>query len=85
MLWYTVYIQKKEGNAMEYVINLIYDSDAKVWIASNDYIPLTLESESLDNLMSRVKIAAPELIELNGLPHAKYLFFFMQSREEVIA
>ena len=56
---------------MEYVINFMYDSDAKVWIATNDYIPLTLESDSLDVLMQRVKTAVPELLELNELPRAK--------------
>ena len=70
---------------MEYVINYMYDNEAKVWIASNDYIPLVLESDSLDDLMVKVRDAVPELLELNHLPKAKYLFFFMQSREEMLA
>ena len=45
---------------MEYVINCFYDSDANVWFAENDYIPLTMESASLDNLMSRVRHAVPD-------------------------
>jgi len=68
---------------LEYIVNLTYDSEANVWIASNDCIPLTLESDSLDLLMRRVREAIPELLILNNLPKARYLFFYMQSREEV--
>ena len=53
---------------MEYVIRFTWDPEAKVWIAINDYIPLTLESESLDLLMKKVKAAIPELLILNNLP-----------------
>ncbi len=70
---------------MEYVIRFEYDAEAGVWIAANDYIPLTLESESLDALMVRVKEAIPEIVELNHLPAPKYLFFIAESREEVTA
>ena len=41
---------------MEYVINIVYDHSAGVWVASNDYIPLTLEAESLDLLMKQARI-----------------------------
>ncbi len=68
---------------MEYVISLFYDPTAQVWIAQNDYVPLGLESDSLDMLMNRVRTAVPELLELNHLPKAKYLFFIMQNREEI--
>lgn len=70
---------------MEYVIRLSWDPEANVWIAVNDYIPLTLESDSLDLLMHRVKEALPELLELNGLPKPSYLYFIAEYREEVPA
>ena len=70
---------------MEYVIRISRDNEAGVWIAVNDYIPLALESESLDNLIERVRVAVPELLELNNLPLAGYISFFAEMREEVAA
>lgn len=70
---------------MEYVIRFQWDSESNVWIASNDDIPITLEDESLDALMARVRVAVPELLEMNNMPMPKYLFFLAQNREEVTA
>lgn len=70
---------------MEYVIRCIWDDEACVWVASNEYIPLTMESASLDHLMKKVRDAIPELIELNHLEKPKYLYFLAESREEVYA
>ncbi len=48
-------------------INYQWDEEAKVWIATSKDVPgLVLESETLTDLIQRVKLAAPELIELNG-------------------
>ncbi|MDR3305860.1 MAG: DUF1902 domain-containing protein [Clostridiales Family XIII bacterium] len=47
-------------------VNFIWDSEADVWIAISDDVPLTLESGSLDALMERVKTAIPEILVLNG-------------------
>ena len=45
----------------EYKIEFFWDDEAKVWAAVCDEIPLALESDSLDNLIERVKKAAPEI------------------------
>ena len=51
---------------MEYIINLTWDNDENVWIATSDDIPgLVLESGSFDALLERVRFAAPELHALN--------------------
>jgi len=50
----------------KYTVLLSWDEDASVWIAENNDIPIALESASLDTLIKRVRIAAPELLELNG-------------------
>ena len=48
---------------MEYTINLIWDREAAVWVAtSEDVKGLVLESGSLDALIERVKIAISELL-----------------------
>lgn len=52
----------------EYKINLLWDKDTSVWIATStdeDISGLILESDSLDALIERIKIVVPELIELN--------------------
>lgn len=68
----------------EYKINFIWDDEAGVWIALNDEIPLALESESLDELINRVKLAAPELIELNNLPKYESLLMNIERREKMV-
>lgn len=48
-------------------IQFRWDDEAGVWTAtSGDVRGLALEGGSLDALMERVKMAVPELLELNG-------------------
>ncbi|MDR1192076.1 MAG: DUF1902 domain-containing protein [Verrucomicrobiales bacterium] len=52
---------------MKYQINLTWDKDAAVWVAtSDDLAGLVLESGSLDALIEQVKNAAAELLALNS-------------------
>ena len=52
---------------MEYVVNLIWDDEANVWIATSEDIPgLVLESGSFDALLERVRFAVPKLLTLNA-------------------
>ena len=51
---------------MDFTIRMIWDNDAKRWAAiGSDGTGLVLESDSFDKLIERVKLAAPEMIELN--------------------
>lgn len=51
---------------MEYTVNLLWDNEASVWVAtSEDVIGLVLESGLLGALIERVRLAVPELLELN--------------------
>ena len=67
----------------EYKIDFFWDDEANVWIASSDEIPLALEDGSLDKLMYRVKIAAPELIEMNNLPKYNSLLFDVKQHNKL--
>ena len=61
----------------EYIITLFWDDEASVWVAESEDIPgLILESHSFDELIEKVKTAAPELLEISGtrLPEAKLHF-----------
>ena len=69
----------------EYIILLTWDKEASVWVAENDDIPITLESDSLDKLIERVKIAVPELLELNGHDNKKTSLNFKMECQTMVA
>ena len=51
---------------MDYIVKFTWDEEANVWYATSDDIPgLVLESESFDTLAERVRIVAPEILEMN--------------------
>ena len=68
----------------EYEVLLIWDDEAARWIAENDDIPIALESDSLDMLIERVRLAAPELLELNGKNHVNVALNFKMERQTVM-
>ena len=68
----------------EYKVDFSWDDEAHVWIASCDDIPLALEDGSLDKLMYRVKLAAPELIEMNHLPKYESLLLNVTQHEKMV-
>ena len=69
----------------QYVIKLMWDNQAAVWVATSDDIPgLILESGSLDALIERVRYAAPELLSLEGQnPKTLNMFFKSERLEQV--
>ena len=53
-------------------------------MATSDDIPgLILEEESADKLISRVVVAAPEIIELNGVEKREDFYFHCDRHERV--
>jgi len=69
----------------EYAVSLDWDDEAAKWYAMNDDIPIALEDASLDTLIDRVKLAAPELLELNGKPRADVRLLFRMEAQAVVA
>jgi hypothetical protein len=69
----------------EYTITITFDEEAAVWYAVNDDIPIALESDSMDVLIERVKLAVPELLELNGKKHDHTILHFTMEREAALA
>jgi len=68
----------------QYVINLIWDNEAAVWVATSDDIPgLVMEGGSFDALIERVRYAAPELLELNGASGQTNFMFLSRRSIEV--
>lgn len=71
---------------MKYKINVLWDDEAGVWVATSDDIPgLVLESGSFDALLERVRFAVPELLELNRDTQSEMLLTFVTERLERIA
>ncbi|MBQ6505295.1 MAG: DUF1902 domain-containing protein [Flexilinea sp.] len=67
-------------------IKLLWDADACVWVATSGEVPgLVLESDSFDDLIERVRLAVPELLELNGLPPSVILDYHTERHEAVFA
>jgi len=70
---------------MSYEIDVNWDGDAGVWYAVCDNIPIALESNSFDALIERVKVAAFEILELNGKIEADTRLCFKTNHWESIA
>lgn len=72
---------------MNYSVNLLWDTDASVWVATSEDIKgLVLESGSLDVLIERVRMTVPELLKFNHQPMEHATIAFVTERvEEVCA
>ena len=66
---------------MDFIIKMIWDDEVKRWAAiGSQGMGLVLESDSFDELVERVKLAAPEMIELNFNYKGAINLFFMTER-----
>ncbi len=69
---------------MEYIVNLNWDNEACVWVATSSDIPgLVLESGSFDALLERTRIAIPELLALNSSSKPLSVFFVSERHERI--
>ena len=69
----------------EYTVTISFDDEAQKWFARNDDIPILLEDYSIDTLISRVKLAAPEMLEINNMPHTGIHLIFKMEAQAVMA
>lgn len=69
----------------EYAVMVAFDTEAKKWYAQNDDIPIALEGDSLDVLINRVKLAVPEMLEMNNKPSDKAKLSFKIEPQAVMA
>ena len=70
-----------EGNVVD--IKIKWDEEARVWFCECDEIGLALESGSYDALIERIKMAIPEMIELNNVD--KNTMFFIDTEKRPVA
>ena len=58
-----------------------WDEEANMWVATSDDIPgLVTEAETIENLVEKLKIIVPELLEANGITYEKELSLEILSR-----
>jgi predicted RNase H-like HicB family nuclease len=51
-----------------YFIRAEWDEEAQVWVATSDDVPgLATESESVENLIKKLRGMIPEILEANGI------------------
>jgi hypothetical protein len=67
-----------------YTVQMLYDSESGTWYTDCDIPGLILGADTAEILLERVKLAAPEIMELNGVPPGK-IRFLREVRESVVA
>jgi hypothetical protein len=51
------------------VVNATWDDEAKVWVATSQDVPgLATEAASQQDLVKKLKVLVPELLDANGYP-----------------
>ena len=72
---------------MKITIKLIWSEEEKFWYSKSmdDSFGLTLESGSFDALIERIKIAVPEILEINGYTGEINLFFEIERMDRLKA
>ena len=68
------------------VVRAVWDDEAKVWVATSDDVPgLVTEAETTEQVIEKLKVMIPELLEENGLAVEKEVVFSLRAeREEVV-
>ena len=51
------------------LVNALWDDEARVWVATSDDVPgLATEAVTWEQLMEKLRVMVPELLEANGIP-----------------
>ena len=62
----TIVVLRKGQSVDSYVIRAFWDDEARVWVAESDDVPgLATGAPTLDELVSKLAVMIPELLELN--------------------
>ena len=68
------------------VIHADWDSEAECWYATSNDIPgLATGADTIEDLIERLKVIVPELVELNKTPVGKHVSFELLARRRAIA
>lgn len=57
---------KCDSNA--FLVRALWDDEASVWVATSEDVPgLVAEAATMEELIGKLKVMIPELLELNGV------------------
>jgi predicted RNase H-like HicB family nuclease len=70
-----------------YQVKAVWDDEAGVWVASSDDVPgLVTEAATVEELVKKLEVLIPELLEANNaLPHAREIPFEVLSERHATA
>jgi predicted RNase H-like HicB family nuclease len=52
----------------EYKVTALWDPEASVWVAESDDVPgLVTEADTVEQLVAKLRVMVPELLEANGV------------------
>lgn len=72
-------------HAMELLIDVEYDPEARMWVAVNDRLGLATEATTMEVLTYKLQEMIPELVEMNHLDVPHPVPFVLVSRCPAIA
>jgi len=71
---------------MKCTVKLVWDDETNRWFTETDDVPgLILEAPSFDDLVGKVRLAAPEMLELNCNYTGPVHIFFEAERIERVS
>jgi predicted RNase H-like HicB family nuclease len=69
-----------------FFIRAEWDEEASVWVATSDDVPgLVTEEATMEDLIRKLKIVVPELLEANGVKVGQEVPFELMTRRFEIA
>ena len=69
-----------------FFIRAEWDEEASVWVATSDDVPgLATEEATMEDLISKLRIVVPELLEANGVKVGQEVPFELMTRRFEIA
>jgi hypothetical protein len=69
-----------------YLIEAFWDEEARVWVASCEALPgLVTEAETVEILLSKLRVMIPELLECGGHPVAGEIPFHLHTQRHDVA
>ena len=73
---------------MTYRVKATWDEEAQVWVATSDDVPgLATEADTIEELLAKLRVMIPELLDANGVapaPAGEVPFQLNTERSEVI-
>ena len=62
-------VGRSEGVMREFKVTALWDPEASVWVAESDDVPgLVTEADTVEQLVAKLRVMVPELLEVNGVP-----------------